>query len=199
MDRRSFFTSALNKSGKTVVKTIDARVKQQAVRWIRPPYAIAELEFLLSCTRCGDCIAACPHQVVFALSARVGAKFAGTPALDLLHKGCHLCADWPCVVACKPGALRLPVSEADDPDQADTGHNQALPMLASVRIDQQTCLPYNGPECGACISACPVPGALLLDSCKPVINKAICVGCGLCREACITEPKAIQITSLSNH
>jgi len=108
MDRRSFFRSALDKGGKTVINAVDASVRKQASRWIRPPFALDELEFILACTRCGDCIEACPHEVIFGLSARVGAKFAGTPALDLLNKGCHLCADWPCVNACEPDALVLP-------------------------------------------------------------------------------------------
>lgn len=192
MDRRSFFTAALDKGSKVAIKAADSSVKKSASRWVRPPYAIDELSFLLACTRCGDCIAACPHTVIFALPARVGAQSAGTPALDLLNKGCHLCEDWPCVSACKPGALRIVETDQD----ADENTRSALPKLAKVSIDEQTCLPYHGPECGACLSACPVPGALVLDSSKPMINKVICTGCGLCRESCITEPKAIRITSL---
>jgi len=188
MDRRAFFRSALDKGGKTVVKAADARVKQQASHWIRPPYAIDELEFLLACTRCGDCVEDCPHDVIFALSARVGAKAAGTPALDLLNKGCHLCTDWPCVAACKPRALLRPEAVNDAPAPS--------PKLARASIVTNTCLPYSGPECGACIDHCPVPGALTLEMCKPLINMDICTGCGLCRESCITEPKSIDIASL---
>jgi len=187
MDRRSFFRNALDKGGKAVVKAADTSAKKQAARWIRPPYAISELEFLLACTRCGDCIEACPHDVIFPLSAKMGAKAAGTPALDLLNKGCHLCDNWPCVAACEPRALLQPEPDTDAPQ---------LPKLAKVTIDEQVCLPFNGPECGACIDSCPAPGALTLDLCKPLISKDFCTGCGLCIEACITEPKAIKIASL---
>jgi ferredoxin-type protein NapG len=195
MDRRSFFSAALDKGSKVALKAADSSVKKSASRWVRPPYAIDELSFLLACTRCGDCIAACPHTVIFALSARVGAQSAGTPALDLLHKGCHLCEDWPCVSACKPGALQIVEPDKNDSEASEQARS-TLPRLANAAIDEQTCLPYNGPECGACISACPVPGALTLNASKPMINKAVCTGCGLCRESCITEPKAIRITSL---
>jgi ferredoxin-type protein NapG len=58
-----------------------------------PPYAQDELAFLLACTRCGACVTACPHGVIFPLAPRLGITVAGTPALDLLHKGCHLCED----------------------------------------------------------------------------------------------------------
>ncbi len=218
MDRRSFFRSAINKSshavGKAVVKAADASVNKQAVNWIRPPFAKNELEFLLSCTRCNDCIEACPHQVIFSLSAKTGIKAAGTPALDLLNKGCHLCEDWPCVTACTAQALTFHQASEQQPESVeDTAlpdcvaenipvnndsveENIILPVLAKAGIDTTRCLPYSGPECGACLDSCPIEGALILEMVKPVINTVLCNGCALCREACITEPKAITIASL---
>lgn len=188
MDRRQFFQNALHKAAKTVVKQGDARVTARASHWIRPPYAIAELEFLLTCTRCTDCIEACPHGVIFSLPARLGADVAGTPALDLLHKGCHLCEDWPCVSACQSGALQRP----PEPESIVV----KPPLLARVTINKTTCLPYQGPECGVCVAACPVPGALQLQEERPVIDESACTGCAMCREACIVEGKAIEVVSL---
>lgn len=202
MDRRNFFRSALSKGGKTVIKTVDTHVNKQASRWIRPPFAINELEFLLACTRCNACIDACPHHIIFSLPARLGAKFAGTPALDLLNRGCHLCEDWDCVNACEPNALALPDSDTESPDSAnkkDNGNdNKAFiaPRLAQATINEESCLPYSGPECGACFSSCPIPGALIQDMFKPVINPQLCSGCALCRENCIVDPKAINISSI---
>lgn len=187
-ERRAFFKRSLHKTADTVAKGADAIVKHRARHWIRPPYALDELNFLLTCTRCGACTEACPHQVTFPLSARLGAQVVGTPALDLLNKGCHLCEDWPCVTACEPQALKLPTTE----DQK----KPPLPRLASAHVDTQHCLPYSGPECGACSSSCPVPQTLTWDMTKPVINSETCTGCGLCREACIVEPKAIIIQTL---
>ncbi|MBV1960378.1 MAG: 4Fe-4S binding protein [Immundisolibacteraceae bacterium] len=200
MDRREFFKSALKRGARSAVNHAEQQVEQKAKQWIRPPFAIAELDFLLSCSRCGDCIAACPHQVVFALPARLGAKVVGTPALDLLNKGCHLCSDWPCVEACNETALALPETnpaetpppESDPPKPALTP--QLLPpKLATLTINVETCLPYQGPECGACDNSCPLPGALRWDGVRPVIDDEKCVGCGLCRQACILEPKAIGV------
>lgn len=188
MDRRAFFRRAVSKATETVVKEMDDKVKAEAVHWIRPPYALEELEFLLSCTRCGDCVAACPHQVIFPLESRLGAKVVNTPALDLLNKACHLCEDWPCVQACEPQALKFPEVEEDD--------ELPLPLLAEAKINTSTCLPYSGPECGACQGSCPVDGALVWDMEKPSISSQDCVGCGLCREACIVEPKAVQLVSI---
>lgn len=188
MDRRAFFQQALRKGGEKVVNYADGQAGRQAARWVRPPFALDELEFLMACTRCSDCFDACPQKVIFPLSARLGVKVIGTPALDLLNKSCLLCEDWPCVSACEPQALRLPVSDDGDPPP--------LPRMAMAWIDTARCLPYSGPECGACASSCPVPGALEWALEKPHINQALCTGCALCREACIVEPKAINVSSL---
>ena len=200
MDRREFFRSALRRGAKTVVDHAEEKVEQEARRWIRPPFAIKELDFLLSCSRCGDCVQACPHEVIFPLSARLGAKVVGTPALDLLSKGCHLCEEWPCVQACGEPALSLPELEDAIPsvEHAGTRITEAAdrllpPKMAQLAVNIQTCLPYQGPECGACNNSCPVPGALTFEGTRPVINDQLCVGCGLCREACIVDPAAITV------
>jgi len=192
MDRRAFFRKGLKEVAEVAVKHADTQACGRAERWIRPPYALVELEFLLTCTRCGECIAACPHGVVFPLPARLGAQVMNTPALDLLNKGCQLCEDWPCVAACEPGALRLP-----EVDEEDT--SRPPPRIAVASIDTGSCLPYSGPECGACAASCPVPAALSWDGERPRIAPGLCTGCALCREACIVEPKAIQIQSLHRH
>lgn len=189
MDRRDFFRRGFGKATEAAVKVADKRVSERAKNWIRPPYAIPELDFLLACTRCNACIESCPHGVIFSLSARLGADVVNTPALDLLSKGCHLCEDWQCVKVCEPKALFF--------TEANENGEVSLPKLALAAINTNTCLPYSGPECGACESACPVDGALVFEQEKPSIHIEYCVGCGLCREACIVEEKAINISSFS--
>ncbi len=189
MDRRGFFRRIVNKTAETALKEAERRVSAKAARWIRPPFAVTELDFMLLCTRCDACIQACEPGVVFALPMRVGAEVAGTPALDLLNKACHLCRDWPCVAACEPKALSLP--DIDSEQAAQT----VLPRLARVDIDEHRCLPYQGPECGAC-AVCPVPGALVFSGTRPRIDAQHCVGCAQCRDACITEPKAVNVRAL---
>jgi len=202
MDRRDFFRRGLNKASKVAVDGAEVLARRNARHWIRPPFALDELEFLLSCTRCSACIEACPHHVVFALPARRGAKVVGTPALDLLNHGCHLCEDWPCVSVCEPGSLKLPPAELEADaaeqggDEADVQQSDPIPRLAKATLDTTVCLPWFGPECGACRDSCPIEGALLWEREKPRIDPAQCSGCGLCREACIVDPKAINIQSL---
>ena len=188
MDRRDFFRVGARKTAEIAYRLASEKAARRAENWLRPPFALAELDFLLACTRCDQCIEACPHGVLFKLPARVGPPAAGTPAMDLLNRGCHMCHDWPCVAACEPDALKRPDQDEETPP--------AWPKLARARIDTATCLPYAGPECGACADSCPVPGALQWEGgVRPVIDEDSCTGCALCREACIMDPKAIEVSA----
>lgn len=185
MDRRGFFKRTVQKTSQQAVEALETRANAHASKWIRPPFVLDELDFLLTCTRCSDCVTACPHKVIFLLGPQLGADVVGTPALDLTNKACRLCQDWPCVAACEVGALVLPM----DTEEGD----HPLPVLAVCSINTNTCLPYNGPECGACEGSCPVEGALTWQNEKPFIDMEVCVGCGLCRLTCVLSPSAIKV------
>ena len=189
MKRRDLFKLGARKAAQIASRVASEKFAMRAENWLRPPFAQQELQFLLACTRCDKCIEACPYDVLFKLPAHLGRQVTDTPALDLLKRGCHMCGDWPCVRACEPGALAFP-------DQ-DDGTPPAPVRLARVWIDTTTCLPYSGPECGACAHACPVEGALEWEGgVRPVVNDERCTGCALCREACIVDPKAIKVSPI---
>lgn len=192
MDRREFFRRGFGRVAEQAVKHVDKKVTERATRWVRPPFAIPELEFLLACTRCNACIDACSYNIVFPLASDNGADVMKTPALDLLNNGCHLCSDWPCVAACETGALTLPL-EPESEGNDESSNIDFNPRLALINIDPETCLPYQGPECGACRSACTIDGAMNWERERPSINQEYCTGCAMCREACITEPKAVKV------
>lgn len=192
MDRRSFFTQSAGKVAQKVTQHAAETARKNSSRWIRPPFAIDELDFLLACNRCGDCISACPYGIIFPLSSKLGVKVFNTPAMDLNNQGCHLCEDWPCVNACEKEVLILPIEKNEEKEASVK--DDPLPKIASVTINVNTCLPYSGPECGAC-RVCPIEGALVWDMEKPRIVGRNCTGCALCREACIVDPKAIIVQS----
>jgi ferredoxin-type protein NapG len=196
LNRRDLFKLGAGKTAEAAGRLAGIKAAWAAENWLRPPFALAELAFELTCTRCDKCIEACPFDVLFKLPARFGLQVAGTPAMDLLHRGCHMCEDWPCVAACEPKALAMAVAQVA-PNE-DGSQPPPKPKLATITINTKTCLPYLGPECGACAHVCPVPGALEWeDGLRPVINQDVCTGCALCREACILDPEAVDVSAIS--
>jgi MauM/NapG family ferredoxin protein len=139
---------------------------------MRPPGAVPEATFLSRCTRCDDCISACPEDVLFRAPTPFGAEVAGTPLFDPRRKSCFLCADLYCITACKENALVMP-----------TGISQVA--IGKARIVTHLCYAHLGGECQVCFDNCPLTGsAIQLFGDRPVIMPAECVGCGLCESAC---------------
>lgn len=148
----------------------------------RPPGAGVEASFLALCTRCGECAAACPHAAVHTYRESAGV-LAGTPVLVPDQRPCHLCDGYPCAAACEAGALTLP--------------GEATWPLGEVRLVEERCIAFAGPDCGACASLCPPDAeALGLVRGRPVVDGEVCVGCGLCIEACPVLPEAIELLPL---
>ena len=147
---------------------------------VRPPGAVAEREFLARCTACMDCIEACPHNAIHTLAKHVSPG-AGTPVMVLDARACHMCEGFPCAAACPEQALLVP--------------SEPVVRYGTVRVDPGRCLPFLGPECGACAGLCPTgaEGALRLQRGRPMIDDEACVGCGLCVEACVVRPSAIEL------
>lgn len=186
LNRRDFFRFGLQNAAKMAGDAVAGKLALEG-DMIRPPFALAEAAFLEACTKCDACIQACAYDIIFKLPDDMGGKRAGTPVLDLAVAGCHLCTDWPCVTVCEPAALKLPEAAAPP----------IFPKLADAVINTESCLPYAGPECGACRDACRVAGALNWEQgIKPVIDNDVCTGCALCRDACITDPKSIDIRAV---
>lgn len=184
--KRAWFKNTSKSLSRVLLDEIDRRVTSKTLP-LRPPFAENELEFLLHCTRCNACIDACSYQVLQPLAASAGMHYQDTPVMTLKSNACHLCADWPCVVACPTLAL---TNENDLIYHKES--NRVYPLLSRVSIDTTRCLPYQGPECGACDNSCPIDTALEFTNEKPVIHADQCSGCGLCVHACILDPTAIE-------
>lgn len=144
---------------------------------LRPPGAVAEPDFLAGCTRCGDCVAACPHGAVVLAPARLR-QAAGTPMIDPAGAPCRSCPDAPCIAACGPGVLR--------PD--------APRRMGTARLSPFDCLAGGASFCSVCVERCPVPGALAVgDDGRPVVDPSACTGCGVCQHVCPAPVPAISV------
>lgn len=146
---------------------------------LRPPGAIDERTFLDECTRCGECIEACPHDAIQLAPERFR-EAAGTPMIDPANSPCRICDDVPCVHACEPNVLSL----------------AAPRFMGTARLKPQTCLAHQGQTCTVCFEQCPVSGAIELREGKPVIHEDLCTGCGVCFHACPAPHNPLMILPL---
>ena len=142
----------------------------------RPPGAIDEIQFLAGCTRCGDCVDACPYDAIIKAPDRLGSA-AGTPVIEAEHSACMMCEDFPCIKSCEPGVLvqTLP------------------PIMGTARITEHLCLAYHHTTCTICSERCPVTGAISVKDGKPTIDDDTCTGCGVCRYICPAPENAILL------
>lgn len=178
--RREFFRE-------TVIQVADALrdiAKETAVgpsrRYLRPPGAVEEFEFVSRCTRCDECIKVCPHYAI--RGADTGSGLAlGSPIIDAREQPCMLCEDFPCIRACKEGALVMPKRRED------------VRMGVAV-VNKEKCISGDIQFCQSCVIACPFPDeAIYMKDGKPVVNKEKCTGCGICERACMTVNSACAI------
>lgn len=141
--------------------------------WLRPPGAVVEALFLERCTRCGDCVKACPYECI---KADPG---SGTPAIAPEEAPCQLCEDFPCIAACGTEAL-LPV------------HSRAEVSMGLAVVSHRDCTAAQG--CNACVSQCPTR-ALEMDfeAFRLEVKGDHCVGCGICEQVCKTVNDKIAI------
>lgn len=131
----------------------------------RPPWAIPDGAFEDACTRCGDCLKACPPAILVAAAG-------GYPAVDFSRGECSFCGD--CVSACKPRALQ----------RDDAG---AVPWRLKAVIGD-ACLARRGVECRVCGEVCGAAAIRFRPSrggvAQPQFDAACCTGCGGCLAPC---------------
>jgi ferredoxin-type protein NapG len=173
----------------------------------RPPGALPDsAAFERACTRCGDCVIACPYGVIFTLGGSSG------PLIDPGSVACQLCPDMPCIAACDEGALEpLPENSLpkfgqaeviagaclnSSPDEA-TGLKRSGTAKSKKKKAERAGKKSGGRNktCRECAKACPVPEVITFGKENKLPRFAEhCTGCGQCVPACPAEPRAIRIS-----
>lgn len=137
-----------------------------------PPWAGDAASFVDACTRCGDCVRACPVQL---LTPGAG----GFPIAQFERSSCTLCGH--CVEACRPRAL------------SREGGRAAFGHVAHVA---GSCLAVQGVECRVCGEACDARAIgfrpQLGGVARPQIDDALCNGCGACVATCPSGAIALE-------
>ncbi len=149
----------------------DTPPKVELAKWLRPPGALPESQFLTTCTQCTDCQTACPYDAIRRLGPEFG-NSAGTPAIIPSESPCYLCDDMPCISVCEPLALRQVARTAV--------------RMGTAVIDLPTCYLSQGQPCDYCVMRCPIPSQAIHfgEDGLPTICEEGCVGCGVCDYIC---------------
>jgi MauM/NapG family ferredoxin protein len=190
-DRRNLLRQGVHFFAKPAVDKVQSKIDginkvvdkiTKRVPLLRPPGAISERQFLQACSHCDECIHACPKDAILRAPKKMGFLVFNTPYIDPLRNPCVMCTDLPCISACPDEAL-LPVQNLTDVN------------MGYAILDKKKCQAYGDTFCQQCVIDCPVPGAIYQVDDKPIIDKNICTGCGVCMRSCSTVniPLAIKI------
>ena len=181
--RREFFRRSFSFLAEKPAEKIETGENTKCPSLIRPPGAVDEVEFLALCTKCDDCMNACPHGSIKKAGSEFGSA-GNTPVIIPSIKPCYLCDDFPCIAACSTKAL------------AAVADKQAVRM-GKAYINETLC--YNGGEDSGkmypmCVLKCPLSGeAIRMEDSKPVVDHDKCVGCGVCESACLAINNQVAI------
>ncbi len=153
----------------------------KASSYIRPPGA-ADKAFNALCARCGNCMKACPYDLIVPDLGRSGLDGLFTPVLkfrsqnpaqeQFCFQDCTACTQ-----VCPTGALRF-LKPAEKQQTA----------IGLARIDKKACIAWEkGGFCVVCQEFCPYQAIIEVEhrgvKC-PIVDEDKCRGCGACESQC---------------
>lgn len=138
----------------------------------RLPWSVDWARFTADCHRCGDCLSACPENIIVAGDG-------GFPVLDFSLGECTFCGR--CAETCHQNIF-VALNESPWHQQAQV---------------KEGCLTDNGVFCRSCEDSCEV-GAIrfrprLGGISRPELDMDACNGCGACVAGCPTRAIKIEV------
>ena len=185
MKRRTFIQGVVGAGLSSLLaeNTLAAKNKP-LLRFLRPPGALPEDEFISRCIRCGKCGETCPNRCIKYFDLENGVLSMDTPFIIPREQACILCMK--CGDICPTGAIQ-PVKREMEPILEKV-------KMGVARVDRNLCLSWQGKTCGVCYRACPLADvAIRIGMLEQPHVLDGCVGCGLCERSCIQIPQAIRI------
>ena len=159
-----------------VLARLDPRVTKRTERWLRPPGALPEVDFLATCIRCGACLRICVTHTLQASGLDNGLEGWGTPIHNMRTAGCEQQCDL-CGKTCPTGAIRnLPLIE-----------RQHAKIGTAVLVRERCVAWAKDRVCLLCDEACPYNAIVFRPvegHKRPFVDESRCNGCGMCEAVC---------------
>ncbi len=193
LSRRSFLLSSALLAGTAMAQKKDKmmdgglaeiadKVAPERQTPLTPPGSLSAKNMAQHCTGCQLCISECPNQVL-------------RPSSDLMHL-------MQPVMSYERGYCRPECTRCSEVCPAGAIKPIAREVKASTQIGhavwiKKNCIPLtDGVSCGNCARHCPT-GAIEMvlsdpddeaSAAIPVVNEAVCIGCGACENLCPARP-----------
>jgi len=172
--RRYFIMSGV---GLVAGLSLRRTIRPSETKTIHPPGATEPALYNVLCSRCGNCIKACPTKILLPDSDFSNPLSWMTPAVSFKSgyclETCNLCGK-----VCPTGAITLFSTEA----------KRSL-FMGTAHIRTADCYLSNNRECIKCREACKYNAVAFLQESNifnmlPAIDPQKCVGCGACEVVC---------------
>ncbi|MCW8884867.1 MAG: ferredoxin-type protein NapF [Motiliproteus sp.] len=141
---------------------------------LRPPWSVEEDLFTQDCSRCHECIKACPENILEAGSG-------GFPEVNFQQGECSFCTD--CAAVCEAPVFR-------------SVQERPWSQLATI---SESCITHKQVVCRSCGENCE-PEAIQFkltagQVAVPTIDIDLCTGCGACLAVCPVQAVSISVST----